>query len=1021
MCNTMSGGNCEHITVCCLFQYFVSCSFWIHRSYYWIQKNENQTGWFVYPHFQSGRTDSSLGILPTCPSSASMKSLLLGDQFLTQPYCWLGLLFFCCYNCFMNKFPLPSEPFKNPEEEIAHLRKFIEEKEKALQEIGLQKEELTTTKEVVSEYKVTPAKETLHQDFELKKEEIEQIVLKISPEEHDVQINELVKLAKEKGIKNALSVVEKMQNFHLTDDFHRFVSEYLKEGFTLPGLDIKEKISKGLNMALYEILIPEEGEREGEHATLEQVISGMEQFYSGMLSIADTEKSTETWMSLEIANANFSQEIVFYVAVPQTRKNLFEKQILSIFHNAKITEKPDDYNIFNETGFTAGTFATFSKNPIYPIKTYDSFVHDPLNVILSSFSKVNRDGEGAAIQMIWSPIGDRYIKKYKKALDRINEGVPLKEAIDIPDSVSGEIMHTFKDLFSSTKSKEEKEKKPEPIDQGALAEITKKIGAPIVRCNLRLLASSGTKEEAEEILSSLKSSFNQFENTLGNSFVWKNKEKGDLRRLVRDFSFRVFDDQNVMPMNLREVTSVMHFHTKALSASEGLRQSRSATAPAPLDISREGLLLGINNHRNVETEINMATDDRLRHFYCIGQTGTGKSTLLKEMIIQDIKMGNGICMIDPHGSDIQDVLASVPPERHEDVIYFDPSYVERPMALNMLEYDERFPEQKTFVVNELFSIFKKLYGNSPESMGPAFEQYFRNSTLLVMESPEIGNTLIDVSRVLSDKDYRALKISKCKNPLVKQFWVNAEKTTGDQGLANYVQYVTNKFDVFLANEIMRPVIAQEKSSFNFRDIMDNKKILLVNLSKGRLGDINANLIGLILVGKILMAALSRVDLFGKDFPPFYLYIDEFQNITTDSIATILSEARKYKLSLTIAHQFIAQLEENIRDAVFGNVGSLCAFRVGAEDAEYLEKQFTPTFGASDLMNIDNRNAYLRLLVQGKPAKPFNVKVLPPPVGNPESVEALKQLSYSKFGRPRAEVEELILAKYKIGEKPEIKI
>jgi len=375
-------------------------------------------------------------------------------------------------------------------------------------------------------------------------------------------------------------------------------------------------------------------------------------------------------------------------------------------------------------------------------------------------------------------------------------------------------------------------------------------------------------------------------------------------------------------------------------------------------------------------------------------------------------------MIDPHGSDIQDVLANIPPERYEDVIYFDPAHVARPMALNMLEFDENFPEQKTLVVNELFSIFQKLYGAIPESMGPAFEQYFRNSALLTMEDPASGNTLVDMSRVLSDKAYRDFKLSKCKNPLVKQFWVNAERTTGEQGLANYVQYVTSKFDVFLANDIMRPVVAQEKSSFNFREIMDNKKILLVNLSKGRLGDINGNLIGLILVGKILMAALSRVDVVGANkenttIAPFYLYIDEFQNITTDSIATILSEARKYKLSLNIAHQFIAQLEENIRDAVFGNVGSMCVYRISAEDAEYIEKQFAPTFSASDLMNIDNRNAYLKLLVNGRPAKPFNILVPPPPRGNVEQIEKLKDMSYLKYGKPREEVEKMILEKYKI--------
>jgi hypothetical protein len=383
------------------------------------------------------------------------------------------------------------------------------------------------------------------------------------------------------------------------------------------------------------------------------------------------------------------------------------------------------------------------------------------------------------------------------------------------------------------------------------------------------------------------------------------------------------------------------------------------------------------------------------------------------MIIQDIKQGNGLCMIDPHGSDIQNVLANIPPERFKDVIYFDPAYTARPMGLNMLEYDQSLPEQKTFVVNELFSIFRKLYGAVPESMGPAFEQYFRNSALLVMEDPESGNTLVDVSRVLSDKKYRDLKLSKCMNPLVKQFWINAEKTSGEQGLANYVQWVTNKFDVFLANEIMRPVIAQEKSAFNFREIMDNKKILLVNLSKGRLGDINANLIGLILVGKILMAALSRVDSFGKDLPPFYLYIDEFQNITTDSITTILSEARKYKLSLNIAHQFIAQLEEGIKNAVFGNVGTLCAFRVGAEDAEALEPHFAQSFTPQDLMNIDNRNAYVRLLVNGKPAKPFNIEIPAPEVGNQNQVEDLKRESYQRFGSDRAEVERMIMKKYSL--------
>jgi hypothetical protein len=384
------------------------------------------------------------------------------------------------------------------------------------------------------------------------------------------------------------------------------------------------------------------------------------------------------------------------------------------------------------------------------------------------------------------------------------------------------------------------------------------------------------------------------------------------------------------------------------------------------------------------------------------------------MIVQDIKNGEGVCMIDPHGLDIQDILGQIPLKRVNDVIYFDPAYTERPMGLNMLEYDSRFPEQKTFVVNELLSIFKKLYGAVPESMGPAFEQYFRNATMLVIEDPATGNTLLDVSRVLADANFRRLKLSRCNNPIIVQFWREiAEKAGGEASLANIVPYITNKFDVFLANEIMRPIVAQEHSAFNFREIMDERKILLVNLSKGRLSDVNANLIGLIVVGKILMAALSRVDVLGeKELPPFYLYIDEFQNITTDSISTILSEARKYKLSLTIAHQFITQLEEKIRDAVFGNVGSLGVFRVGIEDAEFLKKQFEPVFSAVDIMRIDNQNAYMKMLTNGRPIKPFNMETLAPAMPHKELAEKIKELSYLRFGRNRAEVNEEIMKKYR---------
>ncbi|OGF59256.1 hypothetical protein A3I28_01870 [Candidatus Giovannonibacteria bacterium RIFCSPLOWO2_02_FULL_43_37] len=417
--------------------------------------------------------------------------------------------------------------------------------------------------------------------------------------------------------------------------------------------------------------------------------------------------------------------------------------------------------------------------------------------------------------------------------------------------------------------------------------------------------------------------------------------------------------------------------------------------------------MGVSKYRDEEREVRIKKDDRRRHFYSIGQTGTGKSTLMQKMIIQDIQNGEGVCVIDPHGDLIDKILGHVPKERANDVIVFDPGDIQHPMGLNMLEYDPKYPEQKSLIVNELFEIFNKLF-NMSVAGGPMFEQYFRNSTSLVMEDPESGNTLLEISRVLSDKTFRDYKISKSKNIVVNAFWQQiAEKASGESALASMVPYVVSKIDTFLSNEILRPIIAQEKSAFNIRDVMDQRKILFLNLSKGKLGELNSSLLGLIMVGKILMASLSRVDTPEDERKDFYLYIDEFQNVTTKSIATILSEARKYKLNMTITHQFIGQLEEDIKKAVFGNVGTMCSFRIGSDDGEYMEKQFAPVFAANDLLNIDNLNAYVKLLIDGQTSKPFNMFIPFPPKGSAEIAQYLKDLSRQKYSRPREEVEEEI--------------
>jgi hypothetical protein len=409
----------------------------------------------------------------------------------------------------------------------------------------------------------------------------------------------------------------------------------------------------------------------------------------------------------------------------------------------------------------------------------------------------------------------------------------------------------------------------------------------------------------------------------------------------------------------------------------------------------------------------LSDEDRLRHFYTIGQTGTGKTNLLTNMIKQDIKRGDGCCFVDPHGDVAENILAHIPENRYSDVIYFDPAYTDQPMGLNMLQYDESKPEQKTFVVNEMLSIFEKLFDFSAGGNGPMFQQYFRNGAMLALEGRGPQATILEISRVLSDDDFRQRMLAQSDNEVVNQFWIEvAEQADGEASLENIVPYITSKFDNFLSNEIMRPIIAQQESSFDFREVMDNQKILIVNLSKGRLGDTNANLIGLILVGKILMAALSRVDISEDERNPFYLYMDEFQNVSTDSISAILSEARKYQLSLNVAHQYIDQLDEDIRDAVFGNVGNMATHRISSKDAEFMEDLYQPVFDQSDLMNVDNYNYFANILVGGEPVKPFSAKAVAPTDGNPDQVEKLKQLSYLKYGRPREEVESEVMEKMK---------
>ncbi len=773
----------------------------------------------------------------------------------------------------------------------------------------------------------------------------------------------------------------------------------------------RELLSRSLNMELFSVSLPKQSEGQ-EKKDEKELISVMEQLYNGFASAKEKGGlfSSPPHFAFEIANSGDNKQIVFYLSTPQGYSSLAEKQIHSFYPEA-IVEKVRDYNIFNPTGQALAAYLKQSKNQILPIRTYQQLEADPLKEIINVFSKIKEQGEGASIQLLFRPTTNKkWHQVSKEVAKEMQQGKSFNRAL--AEKTGNFLARIIRELRGSAKKSQDQqelaEKKADqsvtPGDQEIIKAIEGKAGKVGFDVNLRILASAETEQRAEELLNHLESAFSQFNSANLNSLQSKRvKGRTLFKKLIYHYSFRLFNPKQKMLLNTEELTSFFHLPSNELK-TPNVKSVKSGQAAPPAEIPQQGILLGRNLYRGEETQIRIGSDDRRRHMYIIGQTGTGKSTFLKNLIVQDIQQGNGVGVLDPHGDLIEDVLGLIPKERAEEVVLIEPGNLSRPVGLNMLEYDPAKPEQKTFVVNEMIQIFDRLY-DLKATGGPMFEQYMRNALLLLMDDPSEKATLLEVPRVLADADFRKRLLAKCQNNIIKNFWQEeAEKTGGDASLQNIVPYITSKFSVFIANDFMRPMIAQKESAINFQEIINNKKILLVNLSKGKLGDLNSRLLGMIVTGKLLMAAFSRVDMPEEQRNDFYLYMDEFQNFTTDSIATILSEARKYRLCLIIGHQYIGQLPEDIKSAVFGNVGSMAAFRVSAEDAEFLAKQFEPVFKLDDLINIDNFNAHLKLMLDNKTSNPFNMSVYPPEKGNPEMSGLVKEFSSLTYGRDREAVE-----------------
>lgn len=730
-------------------------------------------------------------------------------------------------------------------------------------------------------------------------------------------------------------------------------------------------------------------------------------------------------------NDHFALEIVslhnrvsFYAVLPPALTDFFIQQVQSVYPHAHF-KQVKDYNIFQPQAAIVSGNVVFGRNYILPIKTYKLFDADPLEALATALSKIP-DGSGVAVQFLLRSAAPAWHQTSRQVTQAIYKGTPSNQALNkarptgaasttvsIITSTLGLLISSF--TSSPKKSEAEKTVTPptSPRDQSMAKVIEEKSSKPAFDVNIRVVASAPNQTTAASYVHNIMDSFGQYNiYEFGNMF--KGHSVGANERAIDDFIFRHFSDRNRVLLNSEEMVSL--FHLPENIKSPNIRWLGARQAPPPTELPTEGLRLGYSEYRNQSIDVRIKDQDRRRHVYIIGQTGTGKSTLMEEMALQDIKNGQGVCLIDPHGDLVEKLLDQIPGNRAEDVIVFDPADVSRPLALNMLEFDT--PEQKTFVLNELINIFDKLY-DLRQTGGPMFEQYMRNTALLMMDDPHSGSTLLEIPKVLSDENFRRYKLSKTSNPVVRDFWEKeAQKAGGEAALANMVPYITSKLTQFVANDILRPIISQQKSSFNFREIMDSQKILLINLSKGKIGDMSSSLLGLICVGKLLMAALSRVDMDEDKRKDFYLYIDEFQNFVTPSIAVILSEARKYHLNLVMAHQYMSQMvkgtDTSVKDAVFGNVGTIVAFRVGVDDAEHIAQQFAPVFTPYDVMNIEKFHAYVRLLIDNRNVPAFSMRIPKPEQGQAGQAARLKEISRLKYGRPRDEIEREILQRTKVA-------
>lgn len=719
--------------------------------------------------------------------------------------------------------------------------------------------------------------------------------------------------------------------------------------------------------------------------------------------------------------------INYYAVVPAVLTETVKQAITAAYPTARLEEVADP-NFFSSEGkinAVAGGELRMKEDYWYPIATYEDTKRDASLALINAMS-VAKKGDGVAIQVMFRPTDGGWTKNSLERVQNIKDGKKSKKASNflarILYSISNFVGDVAKALWEPPDVHDpykDDEKVLTNLQQEEINRIEEKTKNPGFEVLIRIVASSPNISRSNALLSGIVSIFSQFDLQGSNGFRYDINNKPE--ELAKSYIMRLFpQEQSDMILNSVEMASIFHLPAQNAIPTSQVERQATKQVDGPAKLVEDGIILGINEFRGEKKTIRLSENDRRRHTYVIGATGMGKSVLLTNLAYQDMCDGRGFCFIDPHGDAVETILSKVPPERMDDVILFEPGNLENPVGMNMFEFQNE--DQKDFIVQEGINMLTSLYDPGNQGIfGPRAQHMFRNAALLLMSDPA-GGTFIDIPRCFIDPEFVKSKLPFVTDKTVYDYWTKefpASQKSNDAG--EVTSWFVSKWGPFLSNKMMRNILGQPKSGFNIREIMDNKKILLVNLSKGKTGELNAKLLGMIFVMKFQAAAMSRADTPEDERQDFCLFVDEFQNFATESFESILSEARKYRLNLVLANQFMTQLTDKIREAILGNVGTILCGRIGVTDAELMEKAFQPVFNAEDLHKIPNHEAVTTVLMFGLPTSPFTLKLLPPlGESSEELMHRMREYALSRFGRPRAEVEAEIEERLAAKEEPKPK-